>query len=263
MADPPRLTGVEGSLALVRHGESTWVAEGRFQGQQDPPLSALGERQAALVGGAAARPGGRPALPLPASAPIGIWHSTLQSRGVHGRGRRGGTRRGRAAPPRRAAGGARAGRMGGAHQHAEVHGALRRGAGGLARRPGGATGRPAVSRIPDAAASRPRGARRGPRGARSAGRPTQDADPVLGYGAVASQAVGRSSSRTTASCGWRCWHSSACRSSATGLPVRAVRRDRGRAAAVAGPACARTTWPSTCAARRGPSAPRHARGGAL
>jgi probable phosphoglycerate mutase len=33
-------------LLLVRHGESTWNASGRWQGQADPPLSALGEQQA-------------------------------------------------------------------------------------------------------------------------------------------------------------------------------------------------------------------------
>jgi len=32
-------------LLLVRHGQSTWNAEQRWQGQADPPLSALGERQ--------------------------------------------------------------------------------------------------------------------------------------------------------------------------------------------------------------------------
>jgi probable phosphoglycerate mutase len=31
---------------LVRHGESTWNAEHRLQGQADPPLSALGREQA-------------------------------------------------------------------------------------------------------------------------------------------------------------------------------------------------------------------------
>lgn len=35
------------SLALVRHGQSTWNARGRWQGQADPPLSPLGEDQAA------------------------------------------------------------------------------------------------------------------------------------------------------------------------------------------------------------------------
>jgi len=33
-------------LVLVRHGESTWNAEHRLQGQQDPPLSARGREQA-------------------------------------------------------------------------------------------------------------------------------------------------------------------------------------------------------------------------
>lgn len=33
-------------LLLIRHGESTWNAEGRWQGRQDPPLSQLGIRQA-------------------------------------------------------------------------------------------------------------------------------------------------------------------------------------------------------------------------
>jgi probable phosphoglycerate mutase len=36
-------------LLLVRHGQSTWNAEGRWQGRADPPLSELGERQAADV----------------------------------------------------------------------------------------------------------------------------------------------------------------------------------------------------------------------
>lgn len=34
-------------VLLVRHGESTWNAEKIWQGQADPPLSALGEQQAA------------------------------------------------------------------------------------------------------------------------------------------------------------------------------------------------------------------------
>lgn len=63
---------------LVRHGESTWVAENRFQGQADPPLSSLGQDQAALVGVRLAHPEASPALPLPVSAPIGMWHSPLK-----------------------------------------------------------------------------------------------------------------------------------------------------------------------------------------
>ena len=34
-------------VLLVRHGQSTWNAEGRWQGWADPPLSELGEQQAA------------------------------------------------------------------------------------------------------------------------------------------------------------------------------------------------------------------------
>lgn len=33
-------------LLLVRHGQSTWNADGRWQGWADPPLSELGEQQA-------------------------------------------------------------------------------------------------------------------------------------------------------------------------------------------------------------------------
>lgn len=37
-------------LLLVRHGETPWNAEGRYQGQVDIPLSELGERQARSLG---------------------------------------------------------------------------------------------------------------------------------------------------------------------------------------------------------------------
>jgi broad specificity phosphatase PhoE len=36
-------------LIIVRHGESTWNAEGRLQGQADPPLSEQGRREAAAL----------------------------------------------------------------------------------------------------------------------------------------------------------------------------------------------------------------------
>lgn len=40
MPEPPR------RLLLLRHGQSTWNAAGKWQGQADPPLSPLGEEQA-------------------------------------------------------------------------------------------------------------------------------------------------------------------------------------------------------------------------
>jgi probable phosphoglycerate mutase len=39
-------------LLLVRHGESTWNAEGRWQGHADPPLSERGRSQARSAAGA-------------------------------------------------------------------------------------------------------------------------------------------------------------------------------------------------------------------
>ena len=45
--------GLDATLVLVRHGESTFIAEGRFQGQANSPLTPLGL--------AAGRPGRRPA----------------------------------------------------------------------------------------------------------------------------------------------------------------------------------------------------------
>lgn len=45
----PRATKV---LLLVRHGESTWNAEGRWQGHADPPLSVTGADQARVASAA-------------------------------------------------------------------------------------------------------------------------------------------------------------------------------------------------------------------
>ena len=69
--------GLDAVVAFVRHGESQWVAEGRFQGQGDPPLSELGQRQALLTARRLARRARRPALPLPAGPPQAIVHSPL------------------------------------------------------------------------------------------------------------------------------------------------------------------------------------------
>ncbi|HET7678232.1 MAG TPA: histidine phosphatase family protein [Candidatus Limnocylindrales bacterium] len=71
---PPDLTA---SLVLVRHGESTWIVEGRFQGRRDPRLSPRGERQAALVAERLRDPASGPPLPIPARPPAAIWHSPL------------------------------------------------------------------------------------------------------------------------------------------------------------------------------------------
>ena len=49
MTTPMIPTGLEASIALLRHGESVYITEGRFQGQADNPLSPLGERQAQLA----------------------------------------------------------------------------------------------------------------------------------------------------------------------------------------------------------------------
>ncbi|MEO8273073.1 MAG: histidine phosphatase family protein [Chloroflexota bacterium] len=69
--------GLDAALALVRHGESEWVAKGLFQGQGDSPLTEVGRRQALLTARRIARRGRRPMLPLPTSAPHSIVHSPL------------------------------------------------------------------------------------------------------------------------------------------------------------------------------------------
>jgi phosphoserine phosphatase len=76
---PARLSdALEATLVVVRHGESEWVAEGRFQGRGDPPLSPLGERQADLVAARLADPTSGAPLPLPEGPPRCIWHSPLR-----------------------------------------------------------------------------------------------------------------------------------------------------------------------------------------
>ena len=69
--------GLDAVVAFVRHGESEWVAENRFHGQGDPPLSDLGRRLALLTARRIARRARRPPLPLPAGAPRAIVHSPL------------------------------------------------------------------------------------------------------------------------------------------------------------------------------------------
>jgi len=65
------------TLVFLRHGQSVWLAEGRFQGRADTPLSPLGQRQAALAGARLAAPDAPPRLPVPAGEPVAIVHSPL------------------------------------------------------------------------------------------------------------------------------------------------------------------------------------------
>jgi probable phosphoglycerate mutase len=59
-------------LFLARHGQSIWNADGRWQGQADPPLSELGESQAADAVTVLTRPGS-------SFPPIDVvWASPLQ-----------------------------------------------------------------------------------------------------------------------------------------------------------------------------------------
>jgi probable phosphoglycerate mutase len=69
--------GLDATIVLVRHGESTFIVEGRFQGQAETALSPTGIEQARLTGARLARPAASPALPVPAGPPLEIAHSPL------------------------------------------------------------------------------------------------------------------------------------------------------------------------------------------
>lgn len=69
--------GLDATLVLLRHGESEWIREGRFQGQAETPLSATGRRQAALAAERLAVPHASPMLPVPGGLPREIVHSPL------------------------------------------------------------------------------------------------------------------------------------------------------------------------------------------
>jgi probable phosphoglycerate mutase len=70
-------TGLDATLVLLRHGESEFIVEGRFQGQAETPLSEAGMRQAELAGARLARPHDPPGLPVPTGPPLEIVHSPL------------------------------------------------------------------------------------------------------------------------------------------------------------------------------------------
>ena len=74
---PPIPAGLDATLVLLRHGESEFIVEGRFQGQAETPLSAAGRRQAELAGARLAQPHESPSLPVPTGAPLEIVHSPL------------------------------------------------------------------------------------------------------------------------------------------------------------------------------------------
>jgi broad specificity phosphatase PhoE len=69
--------GLDATIVLVRHGESQYIVEGRFQGQADTPLTERGRRQAALVATRLGAPHERPALPIPDGPALEIVHSPL------------------------------------------------------------------------------------------------------------------------------------------------------------------------------------------
>jgi len=83
VGDPPREgrlrvpAEVDASIVLLRHGQSTFIAEDRFQGQTETPLTELGRQQSALAAARLARPADPPALPIPARPPLEIVNSPL------------------------------------------------------------------------------------------------------------------------------------------------------------------------------------------
>src|SRR3954454_19748281 len=68
---------LEATVVLLRHGESTAIVDGRFQGQLDTPLSPTGRRQADLAAARLPRAHTPPALPVPLGPPVEIAHSPL------------------------------------------------------------------------------------------------------------------------------------------------------------------------------------------
>jgi len=69
--------GLDATLVLLRHGESEYIREGRFQGQAETPLSDTGRRQARLAATRLAAPHASPMLPVPGGRPLEIAHSPL------------------------------------------------------------------------------------------------------------------------------------------------------------------------------------------
>ena len=69
---------LDATLVLVRHGESEFIVQGRFQGRAETSLSPAGLRQAALVADRLAHPHDPPGLPLPDGRLREVVHSPLR-----------------------------------------------------------------------------------------------------------------------------------------------------------------------------------------
>ncbi|MGA3030820.1 MAG: histidine phosphatase family protein [Candidatus Limnocylindrales bacterium] len=69
--------GLDGVLVLLRHGQTQFIVDNRFQGAMEAPLTALGELQVTLAGRRLAAPLEDPSLPIPDTAPIAVVHSPL------------------------------------------------------------------------------------------------------------------------------------------------------------------------------------------
>ena len=69
--------GLDAVLVLLRHGQTQFIVEKRFQGAMEAPLTALGEEQARLAGRRLAAPLATPPLPVPDSSPFAVVHSPL------------------------------------------------------------------------------------------------------------------------------------------------------------------------------------------
>ena len=69
--------GLDAVIVLLRHGQTQFIVENRFQGAMEAPLTALGEDQARCAGRRLAAPHALPALPIPDSAPLAVVHSPL------------------------------------------------------------------------------------------------------------------------------------------------------------------------------------------
>ena len=69
--------GLDAVLVLLRHGQTQFIVEKRFQGAMEAPLTSLGELQARRAGRKLAAPAAPPILPIPDGPPLAIVHSPL------------------------------------------------------------------------------------------------------------------------------------------------------------------------------------------